>query len=88
MGIRDITKLMTRIAFLLGILAVLSCISVPFIFYGMLCSILGTVIAIIVISIRTHYSVPTTWKHPSIISLLLCSAPVLYFMILIFFHKA
>jgi len=88
MGIREYTKLFTRIAFFLGILAVLSCFFTALLLYGMLCSILGTVIAIIVISIRTHYVVPTKWNHPSIISLVLCSAPVLYVLILIFFNKA
>ena len=88
MGLRAVTKLLTRVAFLLGLLAALSCVFVSFIFYGMLCSIVGTVLGIVVISIRTHYAVPTTWKHPSIISLVLCSAPVIYFLVLIYFHKA
>ncbi len=88
MGIREYTKLFTRIAFLLGILAVISCFMASMLFYGMICSVLGTVISIIVISIRTHFSVPTTWKHQSVIALFLCSAPVLYVLTLIFFHKA
>jgi hypothetical protein len=88
MGIRELTKLFTRVAFFLGILAVVSCFFVSFIFYGMICSVLGTIIAVIIISIRTHYSVPTTWKHPSVLSLVLCSVPVLYVLTLIFLHKA
>jgi hypothetical protein len=88
MGIRETTKLMTRIAFLLGLLAVISCFFPSLLFYGMWCSILGTVISIIVISIRTHYSVPTKWNHQSIISLVLCSSPVLYVLLLIYLHKA
>lgn len=88
MEIRAITKVLTRIAFMLGILSVLSCIFVSLIFYGMICSLIGMVIGVVVISIRSHYHVPTTWKHPSVISLLLCSAPVVYFMALIYFNKA
>lgn len=88
MGIREYTKLFTRIAFVLGLFAVLSCFFTSLLLYGMMCSILGSVIAIIIISIRTHYSVPTKWRHPSIISLVLCSAPVLYVLILIYLNKA
>ena len=88
MGIREYTKLFTKIAFVLGMMAVVSCFLVNFLFYGMICSVIGTIISIIVISIRTHFSVPTTWKHPSVIALVLCSVPVIYVLILIFLHKA
>ena len=69
MGIRELTKLFTNIALVLGILAVVTCFMPNLLFYGMICSLLGTVISIIVISIRTHYNVPTTWRHKSIIAL-------------------
>ncbi|MGZ3861880.1 MAG: hypothetical protein ACXVPN_07490 [Bacteroidia bacterium] len=88
MGIREITKLFTNIAFVLGILAVATCFLPNLLFYGMIASLAGTIISIIVISVRTHYNVPTTWKHRSIIALVLCSAPVLYLLALIFLHKA
>ena len=88
MEIRTITKIITRIAFLLGILSVLSCFFVSLIFYGMACSVIGTILSIIVLFIRTHYAVPTKWSHPSVLSLVFCSVPVLYVLLLIFFHQA
>jgi hypothetical protein len=88
MGLRALTKLFTQIALVLGALSVISCFFVSYIFYGMACSIIGTIISIMVISIRKHYSVPTKWNHRSIIALLLCSAPVLYFLALIYLNLA
>ncbi|HXB39777.1 MAG TPA: hypothetical protein VNZ49_04495 [Bacteroidia bacterium] len=87
MNIRIIAKIASRIALVLGILAVASCFFSNMLFYGMLCSILGTLISISVIFIRTHYAVPTKWNHISYISVVLCSAPVIYVMILLFVLK-
>ncbi len=87
MKIRELTKLITRIAFFLAILAVLSCFFTAYLFYGMLCSILGTLLSIIVIFIRTHYDVSTKWNHASYMALFFCSAPVIYVLVLIFLHK-
>jgi hypothetical protein len=84
MEIRDYTRWATRIALVLGMLAFFSCFNIPFLFYGMVCSVLGTILSIIVIFIRTRFAVPTNWTHPSIIALVLCSTPVLYVLLLIF----
>jgi hypothetical protein len=83
MGIRTITKILTWTAFSFGVMSVLSCFFPSILFYGMLCTVLGTVLSIIVIFIRTHYAVPIKWNHPSVIALMLCSVPVIYVMLLI-----
>ncbi len=88
MGIRGLTKLFTWVAFSLSVLAVLSCFFVNLIMYGMLCSIIGTILSVIVIFARTHYAVLTRWNHPSYLSLVFCSAPVIYVLVLINLHKA
>ncbi len=87
MNVRVYAKIFSRVAVVLGILAVATCFFPPFLLYGMSCSILGTLISISVIFIRTHYSVPTKWNHISYISLVLCSVPVIYVMMLLFVLK-
>lgn len=87
MGARFYEKLFAKIGFVLGILAALSCFSPAFLFYGMLCSIMGTLISVSVIFIRTRYGASVKWYHISIISIILCSLPVLYVILILFVLK-
>ena len=87
MNVRLYAKIASRISFALGILAVITCFFPALLLFGMLSSIVGTLLSIGVIFIRTHYMVPTKWNHISYVSLVLCSAPVIYVMILLFVLK-
>lgn len=88
MNVRLYSKLMARFAFLLGLFAVAACFSPPYLFYGMMCSIMATLLSVAVIFIRTRYGVPTKWNHISYITIVLASAPVVYVMVLLFILKS
>jgi len=87
MDIRLATKILSRGGFLLGVLSVISCFFPQWLFYGMMCSILGTISSVMVIFVRTKYAAPTKWNHISVISIVLCSAPVIYIGVLLFILK-
>ncbi|MBS1646513.1 MAG: hypothetical protein JST67_04165 [Bacteroidetes bacterium] len=80
----SIGKTLTFLALLFGFLALLSCFYAPLLFWGLLCSVAGTVCAIFVIFRRTRYMLETKWNHPVVLALVLSSAPVLYLICIIF----
>jgi len=84
MNVRFYTKLASRIGLVLGMLAAISCFFPPFLFYGMIGSIVGTLLSVSVIFVRTRYEVPTRWNHISYISIFLCSFPVIYVLVILF----
>jgi hypothetical protein len=89
MNVRLYAKLMSRFAFALSLIAVATCFKpAPYLFYGMMCSIIGTLLAVTVIFIRARYGVPTKWNHISYITVVLASVPVVYVMVLLFIVKA
>lgn len=71
----------------LGVLAALSCLSPAYLFYGMLCSVIGTIISVAVIFVRTRHGAPVKWHDISILAIVLCSLPVLYVIFLLFVLK-
>jgi hypothetical protein len=88
MNVRLYAKLMSRFALVLSLLAIATCFKPAYLFYGMMCSILATMLSVAVIFIRTRYDVPTKLTHISYITIVLASLPVIYIMVLLFIFKA
>jgi hypothetical protein len=88
MNVRLYAKLMSRFAIVLSLIAIATCFKPAYLFYGMMCSIGATLLAVSVIFIRTRYGVPTKWNHISYITVILASIPVIYIMVLLFIFKA
>jgi hypothetical protein len=84
MNVRLYVKLFARLGFALGLLAALSCLSPAYLFYGMLCSILGTLISVAVLFVRTKHGARIKWHDVSILAILFASAPVIYVILLLF----
>lgn len=80
-------KILTNISVILGVLAALSCFSINLLFYGLLCTIAGTISSIFVIFLRTKWLMDTKWTHPAMLALFLNSIPVIYLIIIIFIFK-
>lgn len=87
MNTRSYGKLFAYLGFALGVLATLSCFSPTYLFYGMLCSIIGTIISVAVIFVRTRHGAAVKWHNIPIIAIVLCSVPVLYVIALLFILK-
>jgi len=87
MNVRLYTKLFSYLAFGLGVFAVSTCFFPRMLFFGMLSSIAGTLISVVIIFTRTKYAISTKWNHLSIISIVLCSVPVIYVLVLLFVLK-
>ncbi len=88
MGARFYVKLFSRLGFVLAILAVASCFYPQMLFFGMMSSVIGTLMSVLVIFTRTKYGVPTKWTNISVISIALCSVPVLYVLTILILKKA
>lgn len=84
---RVYTKWFARLGLLLGATALLTCFYPKYLFYGMLCSVLGTLLSVGVIFTRSKYAIPTKWNHISFFSIVLCSAPVIYVLVILFVLK-
>jgi len=87
MNVRLYTKLFSYLALGLGVFAASTCFFPRLLFFGMLSSIVGTLISVLIIFTRTKYAIPTKWSHLTIISIVLCSVPVLYVLVLLFVLK-
>lgn len=87
MNVRFYGKLVARFGFLLGMLAAASCFFPAYLFWGMLCSILGTILSVGVIFVRIRYGSTVRWRDLPIISIVLCSFPVLYVILILFVLK-
>ncbi len=81
------TKWFARLGFLLGAAALATCFFPKYLFYGMLCSVLGTLLSVGVIFTRSKYAIPTKWNHISFLSIALASAPVIYVLVILFVIK-
>ena len=83
----SISKTLTVIAVVFGMLAALSCLSVSLLYYGMFCSIIGIISSVFVVFRRTQFMLETKWNHPAILAMFLSSIPIIYLITIIFIFK-
>jgi len=76
------------LSLIFGSLAALSVISVQFLFFGLLCAMLGFAASIFNIFIQTKYQMEKRLLTKAHLGLVLSSVPVIYILIIVFIFKS